>query len=182
MLSHFVFFAFNRPNMLQLTLTSLAGNLLVIKSSLTIFAMVSVMKKTNRVRALFKNFSKKFRGRLSVDVVERPRSMGCAASVIDGLTQMFRLHERLIVIEDDIFTSPHTQHVLNEGLARYADHAKIFNIAAWTPPHIARKLPADYPYDVYAISRFNCWGWTSRRGRFQDISNLRALTSALQSI
>lgn len=104
------------------------------------------MKKTNRVRALFKNFSKKFRGRLSVDVVERPRIMGCAASVIDGLTQMFRLHERLIVIEDDIFTSPHTLRVLNEGLASYADYAKIFNIAAWTPPHIARKLPADYPY------------------------------------
>ena len=37
MLSPLVVFAFNRPNMLQRTLTSLAGNLLADKSSLTIF-------------------------------------------------------------------------------------------------------------------------------------------------
>ena len=82
---------------------------------------------------------------------------------------MFRLHERLIVIEDDIVTSPHTLRFLSEGLARYADNEKVFNIAAWTPPHIARNLPTNYPYDVYAIPRFNCWGWASWRDRFQDI-------------
>lgn len=43
------------------------------------------------------------------------------------------------------------------------------NISAWTPPHIAQRAPVGYPYDVYAIPRFNCWGWASWRDRFQDI-------------
>ena len=113
--------------------------------------------------------AKSLQGVADVEVVERPHNMGCAASIIDGLTEMFRLHERLIVIEDDIVTSPHTLRFLSEGLARYADNEKVFNIAAWTPPHIARNLPTNYPYDVYAIPRFNCWGWASWRDRFQDI-------------
>ena len=50
-----------------------------------------------------------------------------------------------------------------------AELQKVFNIAAWTPPHVMRKLAGKYPYDVYAIPRFNCWGWASWRDRFQDI-------------
>lgn len=162
-------FSFNRPDLLQRTLTALLANELSGTAVLTIFCDGPRHEQdepgTRAVRAL----SKSVQGVANVEVVERPRNMGCAASIIDGLTEMFRLHERLVVIEDDIVTSPHTLRFLSEGLDRYADNEKVFNIAAWTPPHIARNLPAGYPYDVYAIPRFNCWGWASWRDRFQDI-------------
>lgn len=162
-------FAFNRPDLLQRTLTALAANDLVNKASVTFFCDGPRHEKDEPGTRAVRELAKKAQGFASVEVVERPKNMGCAASIIDGLTEMFRLHERLIVIEDDIVTSPYTLRFLSEGLARYADNEKVFNIAAWTPPHIARKISVSYPYDIYAIPRFNCWGWASWRDRFQDI-------------
>jgi hypothetical protein len=162
-------FCFNRPDLFQRTLTALSRNQLADKTSLTIFCDGPRHEKDEPGTRAVRELAKKAQGFASVEVVERPKNMGCAASIINGLTEMFRLHERLIVIEDDIVTSPYTLRFLSEGLARYADNEKVFNIAAWTPPHIARNLPAEYPYDVYAIPRLNCWGWASWRDRFQDI-------------
>lgn len=165
-----VIFAFNRPALLQRTLTALAANDFADKAILTVFCDAPRHEKDEPGTRAVRELAKKAQGFASVEVVERPKNMGCAASVIDGLTEMFRLHERLIVIEDDIVTSPYTLRFLSEGLARYADNKKVFNIAAWTPPHITRNIPASYPYDVYAIPRFNCnGGWASWRDRFQDI-------------
>ena len=162
-------FAFNRPDLLQRTLVALSINDLANKAALTIFCDGPRHAKDEPGTRAVRELAQKAQGFASVEVVERPKNMGCAASVIDGLTEMFRLYERLIVIEDDIVTSPYTLRFLSAGLARYADNEKVFNIAAWTPPHIARNLPANYPYDVYAIPRFNCWGWASWRDRFQYI-------------
>lgn len=162
-------FAFNRPDLLQQTLRALSTNDLADAASLTIFCDGPRHEKdepgTRAVRAL----AKKAQNFASLEVVEHPKNMGCANSIINGLTEMFRLHERLIVIEDDIVTSPYTIRFLSESLARYADNEKVFNIAAWSPPHIIRQLSNSYSYDVYAIPRFNCWGWASWRDRFQDI-------------
>lgn len=162
-------FAFNRPDLLQRTLVALSINDLANKAALTIFCDGPRHAKDEPGTRAVRELAQKAQGFASVEVVERPKNMGCAASVIDGLTEMFRLYERLIVIEDGIVTSPYTLRFLSAGLARYADNEKVFNIAAWTPPHIARNLPANYPYDVYAIPRFNCWGWASWRDRFQYI-------------
>lgn len=165
-----VIFAFNRPALLQRTLTALAANDFADKAILTVFCDGPRHEKDEPGTRAVRELAKKAQGFAAVEVVERPKNMGCADSVIDGLTEMFRLHERLIVIEDDIVTSPYTLRFLSEGLARYADNKKVFNIAAWTPPHITRNIPASYPYDVYAIPRFNCsGGWASWRDRFQDI-------------
>lgn len=164
-----VVFAFNRPDLLSRTLTALVANDLAAASPLTIFCDGPRHEGDAAGTEAVRNLARAVTGFASLEVVERPRNMGCAASIIDGLSEMFRRHERLVVIEDDIVTSPHTLRFLNEGLARYADNGAVFNIAAWTPPDIARKLPHGYPFDVYAIPRFNCWGWASWRDRFQDI-------------
>lgn len=163
-------FAFNRPNLLQQTLSALAANDLADTASLTIFCDGPRNEKDEPNIRSVRELAKKARGFAALEVVEHNQNMGCAASVIHGLTEMFRLHERLIVIEDDIVTSPYTLRFLSDGLAHYEDNEKVFNIAAWTPPHIIRHLPTGYPYDVYAIPRFNCsGGWASWRDRFQDI-------------
>ena len=167
-------FAFNRPDHLRRTLEALAANELAAESHVTFFCdgprTAKEKEKTNAVRAL----AHAAQGFASVEVVERAQNMGCAASVIDGLTQIFAEHERLIVIEDDILTSPYTLRFLNDGLDFYQNKKTVFNISAWSPPVKIFPIPKDYSYDVYAIPRFNCWGWASWRDRFNidwDISD-----------
>ena len=112
-------FAFNRPNHLRRTLEALAANELAAESHVTIFCdgprTEEEKIKTDAVHAL----AHAAQGFAAVKVVERTQNMGCAAAVIDGLKQMFAHHEKLIVIEDDILTSPYTLRFLNDGLDFY---------------------------------------------------------------
>ena len=162
-------FAFNRPYHLKQTLDALAANTLAAQSHITIFCdgpqneMESL--QTDEVRTA----AHEALGFASVRVIAREKNYGCAASVIDGLQHMFSTHDRIIVIEDDIVCSPHTLGFLNAGLDRYESQKAVFNIAAWSPPHKLFPDPKEYPYDVYAIPRFNCWGWASWRDRFEFV-------------
>lgn len=159
-------FAFNRLDHLKRTLDALAANTLATQSHVTIFCdgprneMESL--QTDEVRAA----AHKALGFASVRVIEREKNYGCARSVIDGLQCMFSIYDRVIVIEDDIVCSPHTLEFLNAGLDRYERRKVIFSIAAWSPPYKLFPVSKEYPYDVYAIPRFNCWGWASWRDRF----------------
>lgn len=164
-----VVFAFNRPALLQQTLHALAHNELASESTLTIYCdgprRQDEKKSTDAVRAIAGNAE----GFASVSVVAREKNMGCAASIIAGLQQMFARHERLIIIEDDILCSPHTLGFLNDGLERYAACKTVFNIAAWSPPKKRFSVPARYEWDVYAIPRMNGWGWATWRDRFASV-------------
>jgi hypothetical protein len=105
-------------------------------------------------------------GFASVTVVQRESNHGCAASVIRGTTEMFALHERLIVIEDDILTSPLALAYLNQGLERYQRLPAVFSISAWAPPQRMLRVPDRYRFNSYFIRRFHCWGWASWRDRW----------------
>lgn len=159
-------FAFNRAGNLTQTLAALAANQLADQSHLTIFCDGPrndvERSKTDTVRAV----ARAAKGFASLRVVERENNLGCAGSIIDGLQQMFAEHERVIVIEDDILCSPDTLTFLNDGLAKYENHKTVWNISAWSPPAAIFPVHSDYPYDVYVVPRFNCWGWGSWRDRF----------------
>ena len=163
-------FAFNRPDHLCRTLDALANNDLAAKCDLTIFCdgprndveklLTEAVREAAHAEVGAEHFA-------STRVVERSENLGCANAVIAGLTEMFAVHERLIVIEDDILCSPHTLAFLNEALERYADYKAVWNISAWSPAASIFPVPENYLYDVYAIPRFNCWGWASWRDRFE---------------
>lgn len=162
-------FAFNRPDHLRRTLAALAANDLASKSAVTVFCdgprNTPEQNKTNAVQEI----AFTTQGFASVEVIKRKQNMGCAASVIAGLKYMFAQHERLIVIEDDILTSPHTLRFLNNCLDKYESYPTVFNVAAWSPPRHLMPTDASYPYDAYFIPRFNGWGWATWKNRWEKI-------------
>ena len=162
-------FAFNRPDLLRQTLDALAGNTLADRSSVTIFCDGPRHEQDVPTTRAVRTVARHTQGFAALEVVERPHNLGCAASIIDGLTCMFAEHERLIVIEDDILCSKHTLSFLNAGLERYQDTPTVWNVAAWSPPPGIFAMPEGYPYDVYAVPRFNCWGWASWRDRVLSV-------------
>lgn len=162
-------FAFNRPDHLRQTLDALAANDLAVASDLTVFCdgprTEEEKKLTDAARAVAAGAT----GFKSVRVVLREPNMGCANSVITGVSELFSQHERVVVIEDDILCSPHTLRFLNAGLEKYAREPVVFNIAAWSFPPSLLPVPPEYPYDAYFVPRFNCWGWASWRDRWEKI-------------
>lgn len=164
-----IIFAFNRPWHLKQTISSLAKNFLSNKSFLTIFCDGPRTDKEKRQTDAVRNVARSTTGFAKLEVIEQKNNLGCAISVISGLNEMFSLHKKLIVLEDDIISSPHTLHFLYTCLNKYEEESSIFNISAWSAPPILLPIRQTYPYDAYFIPRSNCWGWGTWRDRWQKI-------------
>jgi hypothetical protein len=111
----------------------------------------------------------------SVTIHHRPRNLGLANSIIGGVTQVLAEHERIIVLEDDMVTSPHFLAYMNEALERFADNERVISIHGYVYP-VQQTLP-----EAFFLSGADCWGWaTWRRGWRLFNPDGRALLEELQ--
>lgn len=154
-------FAFNRPSHLSCTLDALAANELASDSPLTIFCdgpRTDIEKiKTNAVRRVAKAEATK--GRFaSVRIQFFDFNRGLAPSLIAGITAMLEESERIIVLEDDLLTSPYFLRYMNDGLTAYANNPKVASIHGYMYPHVAP--PSQ---DTFFLRGADCWGWATWR-------------------
>lgn len=170
MSSPIAIFAFNRPVHLQRTLEALAGNDMALESPLTIFCdgprNSEEEEKTNAVRAV----ARATRGFASVRVIEREENMGLAPSIIAGVTAMLAENERVIVVEDDLVSSPYFLRYINEGLDMYAKNQKVASIHGWCFPNTLNNIP-----ETFFMRGADCLGWGTWR-RAWDIFEENAST------
>lgn len=154
-----VLFVYARPSHARLTLAALLKNLGVELSDLIVFsdAARTPDKQTHvdEVRAYLKTIT----GFRSVTIHHRPHNFGLAKSIIEGVTEVLRDHERVIVLEDDMETSPHFLTYMNEALERYAYDDRVASIHGYVYP-VNQPLP-----EAFFLRGADCWGWaTWRRG------------------
>ncbi len=101
-----------------------------------------------------------------INRVNRDRNWGLAQSIIRGVSEVMDIHGRVIVLEDDLMTTPNFLTYQNQALDFYEEYAGIFSIAGYG---IDVQAPADYPYDVYALPRISPWGWASWKDRWDTV-------------
>jgi len=152
-------FAFNRPEHVTRVLRALADNDLAAESELTIFCdgprNDGDLQATSQVREI----ARRATGFKHVNVVERDRNLGLAKSVISGVTEILDNHDRIIVLEDDLITSPYFLRFMNEGLDLYRDDDRVLSLCGYTFP-VGRPLP-----ETFFVRGAFCWGWaTWKRG------------------
>lgn len=95
----------------------------------------------------------------SFEVVERPKRMGESQSLVAGVTEVLRRHDRVIVLDASLRVSPSFLRFMNEALTLYADEERVIGISGYS---YARPEPRP---DTYFLSGSHCWGWgTWRRG------------------
>lgn len=94
-----------------------------------------------------------------VEFVEREENLGLARSIIGAIDGLLDRFDRLIVVEDDIVTSPSFLTYMLNALDRYAGTPEVLTVSAFSPPMLAGAIPPDYPFDAYFNPRFACWGW-----------------------
>lgn len=105
----------------------------------------------------------------AVHVVCAEANKGLANSIIEGVTEVIKKHGRVIVLEDDLLTSPYFLKYMNEGLERYESRKAVFTICANRPPMRKLRIPKDYPYDVFVSQRAMSTGWATWADRWQQI-------------
>lgn len=151
--------AFNRPLHLKKVIESLKLNPEAQSSDLYLFMDGARSPKDEQMVSEVRSYASTISGFKSVNLENRPKNMGLAASVIDGVTQVLKNHENIIVLEDDLVVSPHFLSYMNEALSLYENEEKVASIHGYIYP-VKTKLP-----ETFFILGADCWGWaTWRRG------------------
>src|SRR6476661_2403902 len=117
-----VLFAYNRPWHTEQTLRSLSENYLAGESELIVYIDGPKPGATKEQQAQIENVFQLIQAQTwckRLTVHRAKTNKGLANSVIHGVTETLRKHDRLIVLEDDMVLSPYFLQYMNEGLAKY---------------------------------------------------------------
>ena len=152
-------FVYNRPDHTRQTVAALTKNELAAGSDLIILSDAAkneaTAAKVDEVRAYLKTID----GFKSVKIIERPENFGLAKSIISGVTEIVNQSGKIIVLEDDLITSPYFLRYMNEALDLYEKTEKVISIHGYIYP-TREKLP-----ETFFIKGADCWGWaTWKRG------------------
>jgi hypothetical protein len=164
-----VIFVYNRPVHTKVTLDHLMSNHQASNYDVHIF---SDGWKTNndkenvlKTRQIIRNYD----GFNSVNIVESNFNKGLANSVIEGVSSILSSSDQVIVLEDDIKTSPNFLNFMEESLRLYKENNGVFSISGYSHPNKILPIPVDYPWSIYFSPKSYSWGWATWKDRWGKV-------------
>lgn len=175
-------FCYNRPVHLRKTLTWLSQNELASQTTLFVFCdgakpdatgeqigRVIAARNVAHEVAIVPSFKE-------VHFIEREKNLGLGTSIITGVNEVIKEFGKVIVLEDDLETSPYFLNYMNKCLDHYENRKSVFSISSLSRPHPERFYPKDYPYDVYVSLTHHPTGWGTWADRWNQVDwNVRLL-------
>lgn len=160
-LSPIVLFVYNRPEHTRLTIEALKANLLAEESLLYIYSDAARNESSISSVEEVRKYVKDVNGFKKVIVTERSENYGLARSIVEGVSHLVNEYGKIIVLEDDIVTSPYFLKFMNEALDYYKDNNKVWHVSGWNYPIDDQGLD-----DVFLWRFMNCWGWGTWANRW----------------
>jgi hypothetical protein len=152
-------FVYNRLDHTRQTLDALRKNILADQSDLIIFSDAAKTEKQVKAVREVRECLPQIEGFKSITIVERPVNSGLANSIIDGVTKVCNDFGKVIVLEDDLVTSPYFLQYMNDALDFYVKEDNVVAIDAYMYP-IKSSMP-----ETFFLKDPGCWGWaTWQRG------------------
>lgn len=148
-------FAYNRPGHLRRTLRALAGNALAPRSRLIAFCDAPRTQADAAATAAVLALLRSTAGFRSVEIVPRRRHLGLSRSLISGIGEVVGAYGRVVVMEDDLVTSPQFLTFLNRGLEVYAGDDAVASIQGYWFATAAALPP------TFFLRGAECWGWAT---------------------
>ncbi|WP_141048465.1 glycosyltransferase [Aliarcobacter cryaerophilus] len=170
-LAPIVLFTYNRPWHTKQTIEALQKNELAKESELFIFSDggkdEASWEKVNEVREYLKTINS-FK---KVILTFQDKNIGLADSIISGVTKIVNQYGKIIVLEDDIVTSPYFLRFMNDTLDFYQYKNEIWQTSGWFYP-----IEVDDLDDIIVHRAMNCLAWGTWHDRWQyfekDSNNL----------
>lgn len=165
-LAPIVLFVYNRPEHTSKTIDYLLRNEHSKDSELYIFSdgpKDSISEKSvKEVRKIIRQV----KGFKRIETLESIHNRGLANSIIEGVSSVFKVYDSVIVLEDDLITSPNFLKFMNDALYFYKDVFNIWSVSGFSP---TIKTPHNYPHDIYLSLRASSWGWGSWHDRWKMV-------------
>jgi hypothetical protein len=148
-------FVYNRPWHTTQTLEHLIKNIGADKSELIVYSDgardSSDSLAVEEVRKIIENIV----GFRKVNLIKRAKNVGLAQNIIEGVTAVLEQYKKIIVLEDDLITSPYFLNYMNRGLDLYEPDPRVASIHGYCYP-VKNNLP-----ETFFIKGADCWGYAT---------------------
>lgn len=159
-------FTYKRLDTLKLAVTALQQNYCAGESELFVFSDSAKTDEDEPEIDKVRDFIKKINGFKNIYIQQTKENKGLANSIINGVTDVISKYKKVIVLEDDLLTSPNFLIYMNKALDFYENNDKVFSIAGYTIPV---SVPSDYRYETYFLPRASSWGWATWKDRWEKM-------------
>jgi hypothetical protein len=159
-----VLFVYARLDHLQQTIEALQKNYLAKETKLIIYSDNAVKESHEADVLAVRNYLKTISGFESVEISEAKQNKGLAKSIIEGVTEQVNKYDRIIVMEDDLVSSPYMLNFMNEALDFYQNEDRVMQISAYSYPS-SKFIP-----ETYFMSLASSWGWATWKRAWNHLS------------
>lgn len=147
-------FCYARTGVLKKTVEALQQNKESKESRLFIFSDGYKNENDEKQVQEVRKYIHSIKGFKEIQIIEAEKNKGLARSIIDGVTQVVNKFGKIIVVEDDIYSSPYFLKFMNDALCMYENDDEVGCIGAHTPPINLNK-------QTFFLKGSNCWGWAT---------------------
>ncbi len=161
-LAPIVLFVYNRLDHVELTIDSLKKNLLASESILYIYSDAPKTPQDSEAVKLVRSFIREISGFKEVIIKESKVNRGLAKSIVKGVGEVVNKYGTVIVLEDDIVTSPYFLDYMNKSLNLYNGSDRVQAISG-----------CNYPADLSGLDESTyflriplCWGWATWKDKW----------------
>lgn len=151
-----VIFVYRRLEHVQKTIEAIVGNLGFDSSKVFVFsdgARGGDEQEVRKVRSYLRGIKKN-----NVIVVEREKNIGLAANITSGVSEIIDIYGKVIVLEDDIVTSPGFLVYMNAALNKYEKNREVMCISGHSQLKTNNNV---IPETFFLRGRGECWGWAT---------------------
>lgn len=168
-LAPLVIFVYNRLDHTRQTIEALAENTLAKESDLFIYSDAAKTEKgipkVQETRQYIDYIASQSLFK-SVNVIKANQNRGLAKSVIHGVTETINSYDKVIVVEDDLVTTPDFLTYMNKALEFYEKDQTIWSISGYS---FKMKIPKSYAHEIFYSYRACSWGYATWADRWNTV-------------
>ena len=153
-------FVFDRPGILQETLDALSKNEGIENYSIIFFcdgpkenSSKEHLNNINKVAEVIENIN----WTKDIQVYKKDKNAGLADSIVSGVSQVLEIYDSIIVLEDDIKTSPYFLKYMRDALEIYRNCDDVASISGFNYP----LENVDPGKETFFLRGTDCWGWAT---------------------
>lgn len=150
-----VIFVYDRLEHVQQTVDALLANQHASETDVIFYSDAAKNLQGSSSVEEVRNYIRTVTGFRSVSVVLRDVNFGLARSIIEGVTEVLKQYGRIIVLEDDMVTSPYFLTFMNSALTLYAADERVVSVHGYVYP-VSKELP-----ETFFLLGADCWGWAT---------------------
>lgn len=175
-LAPILLFVYNRPSHTRQTVEALMNNHLAKESELYVFCDGSKPDSDTKYGvAQVRKIVRAIDGFKTIHIRESETNNGLAKSIIEGVSEIMHQHGKVIVVEDDLVTSPWFLTFMNDALVAYENTPQVGHIQGYM-------YPIESPNEAFTTQWIGSWGWATWQRAWQHFNpNCSELMAKLKS-